>query len=174
MVGWHHQLDGHEFWVGSGCWWWTGKPGTLQFMGSQRVGHKWGTELNWIVHMWWPRLPASQTSSPFPSGCTIPVVFSSWFSLNWLTPASTVSAAGWRKVWKQRAPYPFKEMTYRLPLQVSQPFGQTQSVATPRGREPGRWSWCHGQPGWKFHDRETGDRWLLRGHLQFLLQKRFT
>ena len=26
---------------------WTGKPGVLQFMGSQRVGHNWVTELNW-------------------------------------------------------------------------------------------------------------------------------
>ena len=29
-------------------WWWTGRPGVLQFMGSQRVGHDWATELNWI------------------------------------------------------------------------------------------------------------------------------
>ena len=35
-------------WVNSGSWWWTGRPGVLQFMGSQRVGHNWGTELNWI------------------------------------------------------------------------------------------------------------------------------
>ena len=34
-------------WVNSGSWWWTGKPGMLQFMGSQRVGHDWVTELNW-------------------------------------------------------------------------------------------------------------------------------
>ena len=27
-------------------WWWTGRPGVLWFMGSQRVGHDWGTELN--------------------------------------------------------------------------------------------------------------------------------
>ena len=32
----------------SGSWWWTGKPGMLQSMGSQRVGHDWATELNWI------------------------------------------------------------------------------------------------------------------------------
>ena len=31
-------------WVRSGRWWWTGKPGTLQSMGSQRVGHDWATE----------------------------------------------------------------------------------------------------------------------------------
>ena len=30
-------------------WWWTGRPGMLQSMGSQRVGHNWATELNWTV-----------------------------------------------------------------------------------------------------------------------------
>ena len=34
-------------WVNSGSWWWTGKPGVLRFMGSQRVGHDWVNELNW-------------------------------------------------------------------------------------------------------------------------------
>ena len=28
-------------WVDSGSWWWTGRAGVLQFMGSQRVGHNW-------------------------------------------------------------------------------------------------------------------------------------
>ena len=35
-------------WVNSGSWWWTGRPGVLQSMGSQRVGHDWETELNWM------------------------------------------------------------------------------------------------------------------------------
>ena len=33
-------------WVNSRSWWWTGRPGVLRFMGSQRVGHDWATELN--------------------------------------------------------------------------------------------------------------------------------
>ena len=33
-------------WVDSGIWWWTGRPGVQRFMGSQRVGHNWVTELN--------------------------------------------------------------------------------------------------------------------------------
>ena len=33
-------------------WWWTGKPGVLQSMGSQRVGHDWATELNWTELIW--------------------------------------------------------------------------------------------------------------------------
>ena len=35
-------------WVCSRSWWWTGKPGMLQSMGAQRVGHDWATELKWI------------------------------------------------------------------------------------------------------------------------------
>ena len=34
-------------WVNSGRWWWTGRPGVLWFMGLQRVGDDWATELNW-------------------------------------------------------------------------------------------------------------------------------
>ena len=34
-------------WVNSGIWWWTGRPSMLRFMGSQRVGHDWATELDW-------------------------------------------------------------------------------------------------------------------------------
>ena len=47
LVGSHHRLNGHE-WVDSRSWWWVGRPGVLQSMGSQRVGHDWATELNWI------------------------------------------------------------------------------------------------------------------------------
>ena len=38
-------------WVNSRSWWWTGRPGVLWFMGWQRVGHDWGTELNWTELM---------------------------------------------------------------------------------------------------------------------------
>ena len=34
-------------WVNSGNWWWSGRPGVLQSMGSKRVRHNWATELNW-------------------------------------------------------------------------------------------------------------------------------
>ena len=39
----------------SGSWRWTGKPGVLQSMGSQRIRHNWETELNWLV--WSPCSP---------------------------------------------------------------------------------------------------------------------
>ena len=49
MAGWHHWLDGRWVSVNSGSWWCTGRPSVLRFMGSQRVGHDWTTELNWNV-----------------------------------------------------------------------------------------------------------------------------
>ena len=47
MAGWHHRLDGHWVCVNARSWWWTGRPGMLRFMGSQRGGHDWATKLNW-------------------------------------------------------------------------------------------------------------------------------
>ena len=42
--------------VNSGGWWWTGRTGMLWFMGSQRVGHDWATELNWTEDSYWLEL----------------------------------------------------------------------------------------------------------------------
>ena len=54
MPGWHHRLDGCEFeWTPGDGDGWTGRPGVLRFMGSQRVGHDWATELNWKWEQWW-------------------------------------------------------------------------------------------------------------------------
>ena len=51
--GWMASLTRWTWvWVNSGSWWWTGRPGVLQFMGSQRVGHDWATELNWSEVIW--------------------------------------------------------------------------------------------------------------------------
>ena len=61
--GWMASLTRWTWiWVNSGSWWWTGRPGVLRFMGSQRVGHNWATELNWtyilLISIWrnrkWP------------------------------------------------------------------------------------------------------------------------
>ena len=46
--GWMASLTRWTWiWVASGIWWWTGKHGALQSIGSQRVGHDWAAELNW-------------------------------------------------------------------------------------------------------------------------------
>ena len=51
--GWMASLTQWTWvWVDSGIWWWTGRPGVLRFMGSQRVGHDWATELNWTEGTW--------------------------------------------------------------------------------------------------------------------------
>ena len=45
--GWMASLTQWTWvWVDSGSWWWTGRPGMLRFMGSQRLRHDWATELN--------------------------------------------------------------------------------------------------------------------------------
>ena len=50
--GWDDWMASLTRWtwvcVNSGNWWWTGRPGILQSMGSQRVRQDWATELNWI------------------------------------------------------------------------------------------------------------------------------
>ena len=48
-------------WVASRSCWWTGRPGVLWFMRSQRVRHDWATELNWTDEIYW------LLNSPFPS-----------------------------------------------------------------------------------------------------------
>ena len=46
--GWMASLTRWTWvWVNSGSWWWTGRPGVLRFMGSQRVRHDWATDLIW-------------------------------------------------------------------------------------------------------------------------------
>ena len=46
--GWMASLTQRTWvWVNSWNWWWSGKPGMLQSMGSQRIGHDWTTEMNW-------------------------------------------------------------------------------------------------------------------------------
>ena len=55
MTGWDGWMASPTqctwIWVNSGSWCWTRRPGVLQFMGSQRVGHDWVTELNWTEHV---------------------------------------------------------------------------------------------------------------------------
>ena len=49
--GWRASPTRWTSWASSGGWWWTGKPGVLQSMGSQRIRHHWATELNWFLVM---------------------------------------------------------------------------------------------------------------------------
>ena len=60
-------------WVDSGSWGWTGRPGVLRFMGSQRVGHDWATELNWLN---WTLIPVLVT-------ILLHVTNKHWIETNW-------------------------------------------------------------------------------------------
>ena len=50
-------------WVKSRSWWWTGRPGVLQSMGSQRVRLDWVTELNWTDDWFMLRFDREQQNS---------------------------------------------------------------------------------------------------------------
>ena len=72
-------------WVNSGSWWWTGRPGLLQFMGLQRVGHDWATELNWETFTFRGTL---HTQGPKECKPLLPSRNSFWVS-------------NWKIIWKQ-------------------------------------------------------------------------
>ena len=66
-----------QVWVSSGSWWWKGRPGMLQSMGLQRVGHDWATELNWTDWLGPKQYPAFSTKeASFYSSCLL-----MWFHL---------------------------------------------------------------------------------------------
>ena len=71
-------------WVNPGSWWWTGRPGVLRFMGLQRFGHNWATELNWTELVVWICKPTFvHILEPKPmSSCLQQNIFLSysWFS----------------------------------------------------------------------------------------------
>ena len=52
-------------WVDSGSWWWTGRPGMLQFKGSQRVGHDWRIWSDPSCVTLWSKTHAWAYLSPF-------------------------------------------------------------------------------------------------------------
>ena len=84
-------------WVSSGSWWWIGKPGALQSMRSQRVGHTWATELNWKIH-------ASGFNELLESIFCILLVVEA-FSLQKVVEMFEEVVVGWREVrwtWRMR------------------------------------------------------------------------
>ena len=79
MVGWHHLLNGDEFGWTPGVDHGQGKPGMLQPMGSQRVGHDWATELMFIwVHLRTPYSAPLTCVSSFTNIIMIPIVYSNF------------------------------------------------------------------------------------------------
>ena len=71
MAGWHHWVDRHESEELRKLVM-NREPGMLQFMGSQRVGHDWATELNWLKFGLIFSIKQYCTESPCLSLCTLP------------------------------------------------------------------------------------------------------
>ena len=96
MAGWHHWLDGRESeWTpGVGG---TGKPGVLRFMGSQRVGHNWATDLIWytVSHIPKTQCVCSSGSDQYPHTAwpgfsLLTQMNSSVLHLSWCSSRTTV------------------------------------------------------------------------------------
>ena len=85
-------------WVSYGSWWWTGNPGVLQSMGSQRVRQDWATELNW-------RVPGQQS----PRFNNIPVLHVKQTALIWNQGCSLFTDWWW---------YQFEFLDYKLESQI--------------------------------------------------------
>ena len=66
-------------WVNSRSWWWTGRPGVLRFMGSQRVRHDWATERNWTEgDKWASRVALVVKNPPASAGDADSIPGSGW------------------------------------------------------------------------------------------------
>ena len=83
-------------WVNCGSWWWTGRPGVLRFMGSQRVGHDWATELNWNIHKAWRT--SKDTGPKKQSGGRRP---ENKMKLGWLSRGQSQQVDMTHTIWKK-------------------------------------------------------------------------
>ena len=81
-------------WVDSRSWWWTGRPGVLWFMGSQRFGHDWVTELNWMLQ---PCLTLWNPLDCSPPGSSLHGIFQARL-LEWVAIFSC-RVYSWTRIW---------------------------------------------------------------------------
>ena len=83
MVGWYHRLNG-QVWKSSGSWWWTGKPGMLQSMGSQKLDTtEW---MNWTEPPWNETIqvcPPGRRNHESPHWIWQPAVAPGALPMNW-------------------------------------------------------------------------------------------
>ena len=84
-------------WADSGSWWWTGRLGVLQFMGSQRVGHDWVTELSWTV--FWRRVNNQTFLGLLDNGSELTLISILWppDAKNWLIGKDSDAGQDWRQ-----------------------------------------------------------------------------
>ena len=95
-------------WVNSGSLWWPGRPGVLWFMGSQRVGDDWATELNWNELNFMYLLALSDIWVVSGFGAYMPIFLlgiypgmelvgrcSTYFQRPWIMPISYPTSSKW-------------------------------------------------------------------------------
>ena len=104
-------------WASSRNWWWTGKPGMLQFMESQRVRHDGATELNWIYMIF----PGGASGEEFTCQCR---------RQNRLRFQPCIGKITWRREWQPSPAFlPGKSHGQRS-LVGYRPWGPKESEAT--------------------------------------------
>ena len=115
-------------WISSRSWSWIGKPGMLQSMESQRVGHDWVTELNWQVYPFWP--PASNSHSPNPHlwAYLVPQMVKNRTAVQEIR----VRSLGWEDPLQKRMATHSSILAWRIP-QIEKP-GGLQSTRSKRVR----------------------------------------
>ena len=89
----------------SGSWWWTGRPGVLWFMGSQRVGHDWAIELNWTEHsqrLWCGWRNRHRCFSGIPNFSLYPANVGSLISVSFSfsKPSLDIGSSWFKKCWR--------------------------------------------------------------------------
>ena len=125
-------------WASSGSWWWTGKPGMLQSMWSQRVRRDWATELSYNQYGYHTHLcrktffQGLQVISQFPlvnsiilqvrklmlkdclaQSWTMRVKINSWLSILLRVPFCTLDAKGFMGIFFEKRPNDRRGLSHR-------------------------------------------------------------
>ena len=136
------------------CWWWTGRPGMLQLMASQRVGHDWVTELNWTEWWCWIRLSrvtwtARRSNQSILRKSTLNIIWKdwrwSWSSIlwqpdekNWLIRKTSDTGKDWRQEEKGTAEDEMVGWHHRLNgLEFGQALGEPTVLQSTRSQRVG-------------------------------------
>ena len=127
--GWMASLTRWTWvWMNSGSWWWTGRPGVMRFMGSQRVRHDWATDLIWSDAWNIPLI----TLIFLKRSLVFPILLFSSISLqcslrkSFLSLLAILWNSAFRWVYLSFSPFPFillfSQLFVRLPQTIILPF----------------------------------------------------
>ena len=129
-----------RIWVNSGSWWWTGRPGVLQFIGSQRVRHDWVTELKYMWKLSESESEVAQLCLTLcdPMDCSLPVSCVHGIFLARILEWITISFS-WRsshpRDWTQIPCFVGRRFTFWATREVSSIWKQTKCLSTNKWTE---------------------------------------